>query len=69
MRLPRMTTRWWMAVVATIGTVFGVAVELQRRRDRFLAMAAHHEASCLVVYAHGPGWASKTNALGENVRH
>jgi hypothetical protein len=36
-----------MLVVA--GTIFGVWVECQRRRDRFLRLAEHHEASSRAV--------------------
>jgi hypothetical protein len=43
MRLPRMTTRRWMIAVAGVGIVLGASVELQRRHDRFLHLAKHHE--------------------------
>ena len=44
MRLPRMTTRRWMSVVAVFALLAGVVIEVQRRRVRFHAMAAHYRA-------------------------
>ena len=44
MRLPRMTTRRWMVVVAVLALLAGVAIELQRRRARFHAIAARNRA-------------------------
>jgi hypothetical protein len=44
MRLPRMTTRRWMIVVAMIGVALGGLEVLRRRREYDLAMAAHHNA-------------------------
>jgi hypothetical protein len=42
MRLPRMTTRRWMIVVAVVGLLMGGTVRLKQRRDRFLARAEYH---------------------------
>jgi hypothetical protein len=45
MRLPPMTTRRWMVVVAALACALGsyrLAVRLQRDRDHFLARAANH---------------------------
>ena len=42
MRLPRMTTRRWMVVVAVIGLLVGGGVRLKRRRDYFLSLARSH---------------------------
>jgi hypothetical protein len=39
-----MTTRWWMIAVAVVALLAGAAIELQRRRVRFHAMAAHYRA-------------------------
>jgi hypothetical protein len=40
MRLPRMTTRWWMVAVAVVGLV----CVLEHRRRSFAAVAAFHES-------------------------
>lgn len=45
MRLPRMTTRRWMIVVAALACTLGsyrAAVRLKRYRDEFLAQATKH---------------------------
>jgi hypothetical protein len=70
MRLPRVrfTIRWMMLVVAGAGTIFGVSVESQRRRDRFLRLAEHHEASSRITWACGIRSFSATNDLCEDVR-
>jgi hypothetical protein len=41
MRLPRITIRRWLAVVAVVGIVLGVTIE---RRNRLRKIAAHHQA-------------------------
>ncbi len=43
MRLPRMRTRRLMVAAAGAGTLLGASVRLQRRHDRFLQLAKHHE--------------------------
>ncbi len=44
MRLPHMTTRRWIIVVAVIGLMIGGAVQLERRRsDYFLSLAQSHQ--------------------------
>jgi hypothetical protein len=43
MRLPRMTTRRWMVVVAVVGLLISGWVRLKQRRDCFLSMARSHE--------------------------
>ena len=45
MRLPRMTTRWWMVLVAgaVIGLTIGGGVWIKQRRDYFLALAQSHQ--------------------------
>jgi hypothetical protein len=70
MRLPRVrfTIRWMMLVVAGAGTIFGASVECQRRRDIFLRLAEHHEASSRITWACGKRSFSATNDLGEDVR-
>jgi hypothetical protein len=48
MRLPRMTTRRWMAVVAALAFVLGALLEanrLRRKRDVLLARAGWHGAA------------------------
>jgi hypothetical protein len=69
MRPPRVqfTIRWVMVAVARAATILGAAVELQRRHDRFLRLAEHHEASSSITYACG-NRPSRTNGLGEDVR-
>jgi hypothetical protein len=42
MRLPRMTTRRWMVVMAAIGLVIGGGVLLKQRRDFFLSLVVCH---------------------------
>lgn len=47
MRLPRMTTRRWMVVVAIIGLAMGGIVggfRMGRRRDDFLKRARYHRS-------------------------
>jgi hypothetical protein len=39
-----MTTRRWMIAVAVLAILAGVVIELQRRRARFHALAAHYRA-------------------------
>jgi hypothetical protein len=70
MRLPRVqfTIRWVMLAVAGAATILGAAVELQRRHDRFLRLAEHHEASSRITWACGKRSCSATNDLGEDVR-
>ena len=69
MRLPcvQFTIRWVMVAVAGAATILGAAVELQRRHDRFLRLAEHHEASSSITTACGKR-PSRTNGLGEDVR-
>jgi hypothetical protein len=69
MRLPRVqfTIRWVMLAVASAATILGAAVELQRRHDRFLRLAEHHEASSSITFSCGKR-CSITNGLGEDVR-
>jgi hypothetical protein len=45
MRLPRMTTRRWMIVIAIVGLALGLVIggfRLQRRQSEFLARAQRH---------------------------
>ncbi len=47
MRLPRMTTRRWMVVVALVGLLMGGAIggiRLKQRHDYFLSWARYHSA-------------------------
>ena len=70
MRLPRarFTIRWMMLAVAGAGTILGASVELQRRHDRFLRLANHHEASSRINWSCGKRSYDATNDLGEDVR-
>ena len=47
MRLPRMTTRRWVVVVALVGLLMGGAIggiRLKQRHDYFLSCARYHSA-------------------------
>jgi hypothetical protein len=44
MRLPRMTTRRWMILVAVVGMALDLWVLLQRRTERFTRIAEYHES-------------------------
>src|SRR5262245_50442129 len=70
MRLPlaRFTIRSMMFAVAGAGGILGASVELERRHDRFLRLAKHHEASSQITWACGKRSFSATNELGEDVR-
>jgi hypothetical protein len=54
--------------VVGAGTIFGVLVEWQRRRDSFLRLAEHHEASSRISWACGRRSCSVINDLGEDVK-
>jgi hypothetical protein len=61
MRLPRITIRRWLAVVAVVGIVLGVKIE---RRNRFGKIAADHQARFkkLVSQGHIPLFADSSDA-------
>jgi hypothetical protein len=42
MRLPRMTTRRWMIVVAVVSLLISGGLRLKQRRDYFLSLARSH---------------------------
>ena len=74
MRLPRMTTRRWMIVVAALACTLGgyrLASRLKRDRDHFLARAANHvEAENyyrILVSRSGSSVIRKKMVVGESV--
>jgi hypothetical protein len=80
MRLPRarFTLQWIMLAVAGAANILGAFAKLQRRHDRFLDLAKHHEASSRIRLLGGVGMhvtsrriplpsLSMFNALGEDV--
>jgi hypothetical protein len=50
MRLPRMTTRRWMVLVATVAILIGVGLELGRRSSRFARLSAYHSEVALLHF-------------------
>ncbi len=62
MRLPRMTMRRWMVVVAAvglIGLIMGGGVWLKQRRDYFLSLAQSHQAEVASSTARGKALKSR----------
>jgi hypothetical protein len=57
MRLPRMTTRRWMIMIAVVAIVLG-AIAIDERRDRFRQLAAYHDR---VVQALRPPYVPQVN--------
>ena len=51
MRLPRISTRRLLILVAGLAVVFGLLVALQRRRERLLRLAAEYASAINAVYS------------------
>jgi hypothetical protein len=54
MRLPRMTTRRWMALVAVVGVIL-TGIHLRRLRSEYLVLSAYCAAKEEISRAHA-GW-------------
>jgi hypothetical protein len=64
MRLPRMTTRRWMAVVLVASLLLGVLV-MSRRAAHFMRLAAFHKQAAIKI----PRWVIRVNARGDRLSH
>ncbi len=70
MRLPRMTTRRWMAVVAVVGLLMGLAIvgyRLKQWHSYFVARAVHHRSMEVVFKSFGGTLLANSNRIRASV--